>query len=341
MNYSYNIHNIVKIDSNIPVSSDYFRVEWVSDPDLVIRLKKEVNFSKKGLSRLDYWFYGKEGEDIVYYEDIVFGVKNKVLLKNLDEKTEVYVTKPTLRLDRFYPPRSRRSFSDLIDTIIRIKQIEKSFLNIHASCLSKDGSAILLAAFPQMGKTLSTIQLLKDGFNYISDDTVLVDSNGNSYLTPSDLDIHYDSLKFINKKEIGTQKYYKILLKTWLMKKSRFINRLLKPPKINLLDIEDNEMTRKSRVEIACCLEIGERQIKEVSKEYLAKKILVINAYSLPRIYTNPFVWVYSYFNDFDVNKINGKEKENLLGFLYGCNCYSLACNDQNWISLFKDMEVV
>lgn len=340
-NYYLNIHDIVKINSNFPFPD--YKVGEVSDPDISIEVKKDINFSKEGLSRLDSWFYGKEGGDFVYFEDNFFGVKNKVLLKNLDGQTEILCNKSVLRLDRIYPPRSRGSLNELITAVIQTKLINVDFLHIHAACLSKDGTTILLAGFPQMGKTLSTLYLLKEGFKYVSEDTVLVDSDGNAYFTPSPIAIHHDflTLKLIDKNYISTWKYYRILFKTWIMKKSRFINRSLEPPKINLLDIGNYELMNKSKVNIACTLEIGDRHIKEVSKDHLAKKILAINRYSLPRVDTNPFVWAYSYFNDFDVTKIERKEKENLLSFLDGCECFSLACNNKNWLSLFKDMGVV
>ncbi|MCD6477533.1 MAG: hypothetical protein J7K87_00855 [Candidatus Aenigmarchaeota archaeon] len=339
MKYCKNIHDVVKVNSNFPFPG--FEVGEVSDPDIIIEVKKDINFSKEGLSRLDFWFYGKEGGDFVYYEDTFFGVKNKVLLKNLNGQTEVLCNKSVLRLDRFYPPRSRRSFNDLVGTIIRIKLIKNGYLNIHAACLSKDGTTILLAAFPQTGKTLSALQLLKEGFKYISEDTVLIDSKGNAYFTPTISAIHYDFLKFMDRRKIGFWKYYKILLKTWIIKKSEFMNRILEPPKINLLEMVNNEPIRKSKVKIACTLEIGDRRIEEVDKETLAKKILAINRYSLPRIVTSPFIWAYSYFNDFDITEIEEMERRNLLNFLEGCECFNLACNDKNWISLFKDMGVV
>lgn len=340
MNYCMNIHDALKINSDFPFSG--FEVGEVSDPDITIEVKKDINFSKEGLSRLDFWFYGKEGGKFVYFEDTFFGVKNKVLLKNLDGKAEIHVTKPTLRLDRFYSPRSRKSLNDLIGTIIRIKLIKNGYLNIHAACLSKDRTTILLAAFPQMGKTLLTLQLLNDGFKYVSEDTVLVDSDGNAYFTPSPITIHHDFIKLIDRNYISAWEYYRILFKTWIMNKSRFMNRFLDFPKINLFEIKNDRLiTKKSKVKIACSLEIGDKKVKKVSKEYLAEKISSINGYSLPRISANPFIWVYSYFNEFDIAKIEKKEKENLLTFLEGCECFRLACNDKNWLSLFKDMGVV
>lgn len=337
MKYYNNIHDVVKINSNSPFPG--FKVGEVSDPDINIEVKKDINFSKEGLNRLDFWFYGKEGGDFVYYEDTFFGVKNKVLLKNIDGKTEVYVTKPTLRLDRFYPPRSRKSFKDLIDTIIRIKQIQKGYLNIHAACLSKDNSAILFAAFPNVGKTLSTLQLLKEGSRYLSDDTVLVDRNGKAYLTSFPSAIGYeDFLKFIKPADIGTRKYYKTLVKDWLIKHSNVLNRIMNSPLICLGDLF--ETVDESKVDVVCTLEIGERRIKEVSNEYLVERITTINDYSLSRI-NNPFIFVYSYFNDFSIAKIERMQKKNLSKFLEGCRCYSLASDDWDWLSVFKEIGVI
>ncbi len=69
----------------------------------------------------------------------------------------------------------------------------------------------------------------------------------------------------------------------------------------------------------------------------MAEKITTINDYSLSRI-NNPFIFVYSYFNDSSVGEIERMQKENPLGFLEGCRCYSLACNDWNWMELISEV---
>ena len=334
MKYHCSIHDIVKISSNFPFPG--YEVGEVSDPDIVVEIRKDLNFSKDGLSKLDFWFYGREGEEFVYFEDNLFGVKNKVLLKCLEGKTEIYATKSVLKIDRLYAPRSRGSLYDLINTVIRIKLIQKGCLNIHASCLAKNDSAILFAAFPNVGKTLTTLQLLKEGFKYISDDTVLVDRNGNAYLTSFPSAIGYeDFLKFIKPADIGTWRYYRALIKGWIIKKSNILHRIMQPPLICLGDIF--ETVDKSKVDVVCTLEIGERRIEEVDKEYMVERITAINDYSLSRI-NNPFIFVYSYFNNFSIAEIERKQRENLLEFLRGCKCYSLACNDWNWIALVKEV---
>ncbi len=308
--------------------------------DVRIRVRiEDFDFPKDGLSKLDYWFYGREGGDFVYYEDKLFGKEDKVLLKNLRGEPEIRVAPITPKIDRFYAPRSRGSLSSIVSAVRQIKQIEKGYLAIHASCVSKNGEGILLAAFPNVGKTLSAHQLLSSNneFRYISDDTVLVDSKGMAYLTafPSAAG-YYDFLRFIKPKSVGRLKYYTSFIKSWFMHKNKVLNRLLRPPHFNLAEIYPT--APQTKVKVVCTLEIGQKQIKSTSPEDMMKKIMAINEYSLPRFYNNPFIKVYDYFNPGYIDKIRRKERDNLLSFLTNCECYNLACNDWNWASLIKEL---
>lgn len=303
---------------------------------------EEFEFQKDGLSRVDYWFYGKEYEDFVYYEDKLFGKTDKVLLKNLKNKPEIYATPITPKIDRIYPPRSRQALSNLISSVRQIKLIEMGYLYIHASCISKDGEGILLAAFPNVGKTLSVLQILNsnENFRYISDDTVLVDKKGNAYLTtfPSAIG-YYDFLRFIKPNDIGKIRYYTSLIKAWLMHKSKLLNRILRPPHIVLGELY--KTTSKAKVKVVCTLEIGSKFIKKVDPEEMLLKISSINEYSLPRYYVNPFIKVYDFFNPGYIESVRKKELKNLFDFLSNCECYSLACNNWDWKSLLEEAGII
>jgi len=337
MTYTYNIHDIVKIESDVMLLNSvfhrYFLSSDVSDPDLIIKIEKDIHVSKQGLSRQDLWFYGKEGEDFIYYEDKLFGMKDKVLVKNIKSKpTEIHATKSVLKINR----RSRGSLFDLIEAIIDLKLLESGYLTIHAACLSKNNSAILLAAFPNIGKTLSTLYLLKSGFKYLYDDTGFIDYKGNAYSRPSTSGIHYaDFLKFITHDDIGLWNYYISILKAI---SNKVAGKIFGPPTLDLLSIKGYESTKKSRVDIACCLEIGEKKIKQVKKEEFIRKILAINDYSRPRITQNPFMQVYAYFNNIDFAEINEMEKRILRGFLTHCKCFILSCNKRDWGEIIKEV---
>ena len=334
------IHDIVRVVSNYPFIG--FRGDDDANnvtSDIVINVG-DFDFQKNNLSKLDFWYYGKDGGDFVYYEDKILFMSDRILLKNLSGKTELYVSHGSLKMDRLYTPRSRGSIRKLIDAIIQIKQIEHGCLSIHASCLSRNGEAVLLAAFPNVGKTLSAHQLLKEGFEYLSDDTILVDSRGMAYLTsfPSAVG-YYDFLRFIKPSDIGVLRYGLYFIKSWIMHKNKLLNRILKPPHIALGDLY--KTVNKSKVKVVCTLEIGPKAIKRVDEEYIFKKIKAINEYCLPRFYNNPFIKVYDYFNLGYVDSIKEQENANLLDFLSGCECYCLACNDWNWKSLLSEIGIV
>jgi len=339
MTYTYNIHDVVKIESDIMLLNRafhrYFLSSDVSDPDLIIKIRKNVDFSKKGLSRHDLWFYGKEGKDFVYYEDRILGMKDKVLIKNLENKpTEIHATKSVTRINL----RSRGSLSDLIEAVIDLKFLKAGLFTIHAASLSRNNSAILLTGFPNIGKTLSTLHLLKNGFSYLGDDNGVIDRNGNVYCYPSTSSISYhDFLKFIEPVDIGRWNYYKYLLRTFPMQ-NKIIERLFDYPEIYLPDIKKYKQADKAKAWITCCLEIEKRKIKEVDKEELANKIWLSNNYSRPAITQNPFMYIYAYFNDINFAELDKMEKDILLSFLSNSRCFIISCNDRDWGSVLDDV---
>ena len=269
------------------------------------------------------------GRDFVYYGDRLFKLNGKVLVKNIKEKpTEIFVTKSVTK----FSPRSRGSLSDLVEAIIDLKFSKIGFATIHAGTLAKNNSAIVLAGFPNVGKTLCTLYLLKNGFKYMGDDNGMIDKDGNVYCYPSTSSIGYhDFLRFIQPEDLGKMKYYKYLLKT-LPLKIKIIERLFNYPEIYLPEIKKYKLQDKAKAKIVCCLEIGESKVKKIKHEEMVKKIEMINDYSRPRPTQNPFLWVYAYFNtDFDLHEFNKKEMKIILNFLKHCECFVISCNQRNW----------
>ena len=293
---------------------------------------------KHNCSRIDLWFYGRKNENFIYYKDIFLGLKNQILLKNLLDEPEITVSKSCLWLDKFYPPHSRLSIQNLINSVTRIKQIQNGYLPIHAACVSNDEHTILIPAFPNVGKTLSCLQLLKEGYKYISDDTVLVDKNGYAYLTSFSAGIgQRDFLKFIKPDDIGKWKYYQTLLRAKIYESNKIVERLIQPPKIALGEIFPTK--DKAKVDTIATVEIGPKQIEKISMYDMISKIMKINNYSLSRL-NNPLIWAYSYFNnDFNIEEIEAVNWMNLWDFVENSDSYySLACNDWKWIKVFEEI---
>ena len=293
---------------------------------------------KHNCSHLDLWFYGRESENFIYYEDNFFGLKNQILLKNLLDEPEITVSKSCLWVDKFYPPRSRGSVQNLIDSVARIKNIQNGYLPIHAACVSNDEHTILIPAYPNVGKTLSCLQLLKEGYKYISDDTVLVDKNGYASLTSFPSAIHYkDFLKFVSPSDIGDLKYYQTLLRAKIHDSNKILSRIIQPPKIALGEIFPNK--NKAKVDTIATVEIGPKKTEKINEFNMTEKIMNINNYSLSKL-NNPLIWAYSYFNDdFSIEDIEITNWENLCDFVENSDKhYTLSCNDKNWIKVFEEI---
>ena len=303
---------------------------------------KDIEMDISNCSRVDYWFYSEHNKRFLYYEDTFFGLKNKILLKNLESKPELLVSNSCLTLDKIYPPRSRHSIAELKGIIERIELINKGYALMHASCVSNEDNSILLPAYPNVGKTLSCLQLLENGYKYLSDDTIRIDSIGYAYLNsfPSAVG-YYDFLRFVKPQSIGRLKLMRFMLKSRLMQANKLIERLLSPPLLELGKLYDTK--ERSKPNKVCILEIAPKKVEKIDKDLMLEKMTKINQYCLPRISNNPVIQAYAYFNDdFSAYEIEEKEKHNIEKFLSHCNeFYSLACNDWNWIKLFKEVGIV
>lgn len=342
MTYTYAIHDFLTIESSTPILNDafhrYFLSDPVDDPDLRIETDADIDVDTDPLSRHDLWFHGAEGEDLVYYEDEIFGRDDQVLLRGLEaDTTEILantVDLPVLDVT----PRSRGSVSDLIEVVLDYKFIQQGYTTLHAGSLCKDGKAILMAGFPNVGKTLSTLYLLKRGFKYMGDDNGFVCEDGTALCYPSTSSIGYhDFLKFIEPSDVGTVDYYKHLARVWPMQ-NKLVERLFDYPEIYLPDIGRYEQGDTAEAAITCTLEIGERKVNEVTRDDLARKILTSTDYSRPRIWQNPFMWVYAYFNDLDFDEVRRRERGIVHDYLDHSECYVLACRQRNWDSVLDEV---
>jgi len=337
--YYYNIHEVVKIKSNIrgvlPALHDYFLSDELN-PELSIRIDKDFNFPKNGLERHDRWFYGSD-EGVVYYEDNLFHVlKDKVLLRNLDGVTEIQATFTSLKLNRA----SRGSVYDLIETVIDYKLLNAGLTTIHGAGLAKNGSAILLAGYPNIGKSLYTLHLLNTGFNYLCDDTGVIGKDGSIYAYPTYSSIGYhDFLKFIKPEDIGYMNYLRYLPKTWFMSKFKVMEKFFNYPEVFLPDFKNYKIDNRAKVKVICLLGIGKKKIKELNIDEALRRIIIINSYSMPRIDQNPVLQTYFYLNNMDLSMIKEKEREILRFFLSNCKCYEVVCEKDDVTDVIKWLE--
>ena len=347
--YYYDLYDIVKIQSDIPLNTEPIsplqECSYFSEPNLVIKVGSNSaivpTFPKyiNEFSNVDR-FYAKPEKGVLYFKDIYYKKRYEIFLANLEQKhhtfpTKIYATKATTKR---YHTVLKGNLYNLINAIIQIKLINAGFLYIHGACLSKNNSGIVAAAHCGIGKSLLSFQAQKQGYNILSDDMTLIDSKGYGHFSYSTSTISYnDFIQYVNPKKIGWWKYQKLLMKSRIVEKNPSLMRFFPLPKINLLNPND-KVVKKSKINTVCILEEGDKGIEKVHKEYLAKRIDEINEYSLEKFDRNRMLWMYAFFNEFDMNKVRIQENINLLKFLDGCKCYVLRCRDKNWMNLVEEI---
>jgi|AntDeeMetagen285_2_1112576.scaffolds.fasta_scaffold00293_5 hypothetical protein len=331
MPYTYDFHGILSVETTEKLlgtaTHRYFLTDESLDPDVRVETDADFDVDTADLQRHDLWFYGADGRDLVYYEDTLFGRTDKVLLEDLKKET---TTIRANTIDRI-TPRSRGSVSDLLEVVIDYKLIQRGYTTLHAGALSHNGRGVLLGGFPNVGKTLSTLSLLDVGFSYLSDDNTIIGADGTVSAHPSTSSVSYrDFRRFFGPEEFGHIGYYGRLARLFPMQFA-IAERVLDHPSLYLPDVDGVTQADSADAMVACTLEIGPRETEEVAADTLARKLITSTDYSRPRPWQHPFVWVYAYFNDLDVDAVRNEERRVVRSFLSDASCYRLACEERDW----------
>ena len=348
--YYYDLYNIVRIQSDIPIKAESIsplqECNYLSEPNLVIKVGNDLSILHVCLDHLNEFsnvdrFYANPNKGVLYFKDVYYKRKYEILLTNLEEKyhtfpTKIYATKATLKRQH---SALKGNLYNLIAAIIQIKLINAGFLYIHGACLSKNNLGIVAAGHCGVGKTLLSFQAQKQGYSILSDDMTVIDDKGDGHFSyvPSTVS-HNDFIRFVKSQDIGWWKYHKLLVKSKIVEKNPALMKFFPLPKFDLLGAQSMNTIEKAKVNTVCILEEGDKSIEEVDKLYLAKRIDEINEYSLEKFDRNRMLWIYAFFNEFDMNKVRIQENINLLKFLDGCKCYVLKCRDKNWMSLVEEI---
>lgn len=234
-----------------------------------------------------------------------------------------------------YHPLLRGNLYTIIADIIQYLLIMKDYFYVHAACLTKNESTILLPAFPGVGKTISTFKLIQEGWKCIGDDLIPIQ---NDYPLPNYGDSTISSSDFISlvtPDEIGQTKYRSLQLQS-LVEKFPYLMKFIPLPKYKIT----NEVSKNPpKINKVIIIEPGKSNITKLSTDSAYQKILAINNYSLQHPIKNRMLWMYSNFNEkFSLTDMQEKENANLLKFIENKDVYLISCNDKQWIELINEM---
>lgn len=156
----------------------YFKDLKVSNPDITMIIE---DFKPPTLPNVGKNMHGDE--KTLYWKP---APKLKFLLHNLLGRTEVKMTK-------FF----RSILSDYLIPILKAKLIRKGYTMIHAGCVARNNNPILLSGFGGVGKSTTIALLLRQGYDYLGEDLVIV-GRDEILPFPTPLGLHYSMLKKYN-----------------------------------------------------------------------------------------------------------------------------------------------
>jgi len=202
MELYYNIHDILKIRMNFEWGKlpTYFLVDAVDKVDLNITVGKfDVDFDD--LRPFGLRLY--KGENFLVHKPYLYG-DLKLVMQSLDGDTEVRFTKSYKKLYDFYGSTvGPHGLSDILSSILLIKLIQKEYTIIHSAGVGKDDMGVLISAWSDTGKTLTSSALLQDSFHFLSDDLTIIDRNGCAYCFPQEVRKRvfnpFEKIPFLNK----------------------------------------------------------------------------------------------------------------------------------------------
>ena len=350
LEYYYNIHNKLIIRSNKKIAlpyyaENYFRVSKKDNVDLSITIKKHFPLDYGESKKSRFTFFGEHNKKYVLEKISFLRTTTKLLLKDLLGKTEVIVNPAYYRV-RKVPLYTVRTFVQTIGSIILFKMLQKGCTFLHSACLSKDDFGILLPAFPDTGKTLTTLlscystnSRKNNSLQYLADDLTLIDNSGMAYGSPGSFrlkDLRRANIKSGAKLEGMRQIFGKIA--GYLYKLPYVPIQITSIDKIEArnLGIQTKE---KTKIKLVCLLEKGKEKMKEISLDEAVRRI-----YTLQRnefyYFPCPSLLAYSYFNrDIDLRKIMDEEREIILNSMKSAICYSISSMDsQRYHILLKKL---
>ena len=189
--YSYNIHNILKVASMFELPElEYFRVPALTaDPDIRLRLERR---RKKDRRRTDRTAGSpRRAIDDIHYVESLGRYGFEVSISN-KHRVDIAVS-PILRYSRHV------LYTNVVEPILRWSFVRKGYALVHAACVSFDGQAVLVTAQTDTGKT-STILRTVDNYacSFLSDDMTIVSKDGQVMSYPKPLTISNHTLSAVN-----------------------------------------------------------------------------------------------------------------------------------------------
>jgi hypothetical protein len=309
---SYNIHDVVKIRTNISGFDfpNYFRVPSV-EPNLEIEMVDHVERPRMDEVKrmLGYGSYWMGDGRLVHETDVPFlyllgsNVRWRSLVTGLtEEKTKIVTAVPGFRLR---PVRAKvtQLLSRMSQLLITMKLLEKGLAPCYSTTASMGDNAFLLFGYSWTGKSTLLSSLLDLGFEYLSDDFTIVDEARNAYAYP---DWHSPRKARI---EFPAFKYLRGRTPDWRKARDQMHN------------VRD-----RAKVHSLVLLERGEEACERLDKSEALRRVMLINLQAFSRLWNSPMsemISFYSYlYPELRLGRLVDRYKSVMAALVRNADCY-------------------
>lgn len=328
----YSIHDIVTVRTNAEVPiPDRFRVRPadVEDPDIRVTCGPvDTEIPRKEMTRCNIFFFGRT--DSTFVVDYMLPIIDaSLVLTDLEGDTELRFTS------------SFRRFGDvtnLFNTVLLFKLIQKGYTFAHTGCLHQEGQATLVAGMRDTGKT-STVLSLVDGdeTKFMSDDLTILGEDGTAYNYPTEVGISPFTLTGETISYTGGE------VRRWLASHQSL--------SLLVQDVIGYELSERKQVPESAIADTGEVDSvfilggsgdsgsKSIDTETAVNKLLMTTTELIDpfRIYSLNF---YSFYTGYSTADLFEREREILRNAIENADCYELRARDvKEYSSHITDLE--
>ena len=193
--YYYNIHDIIKIKSEINLQElEYFSSKEFEGSDVTLMISsfsKDSDMSKFRATRkliTNNFESGSSHYTIKYTEH--FGSSGaQFQIKFNGNKIEVLI-------NQLISKSKHVTYVNLIEPILRFLFLSKEYILLHSACMSSpNGQGFFLSAPPDTGKTTTVIKCVKHGYYFLSDDMTIIKLPNNAACFPKSMTISAHTYK--------------------------------------------------------------------------------------------------------------------------------------------------
>jgi dolichol-phosphate mannosyltransferase len=176
----YNIHDIVKIQSEVPLYElEYFKCDSIAGPDLLVRVSDAVPArfaTRRRIIKPRPW----DSKYLAYFEHLgSLGAKFSIDFSDLIE----------INVNNLISKSRNVLYVNLVEPILRFVMISKGYILLHSACVDFKGHGLLLSAPPDTGKTTTVLKLVKNGYAFLSDDMTIISLPNNALCYPKPMTI--------------------------------------------------------------------------------------------------------------------------------------------------------